>query len=188
MLDDKPQHLIDAAMEAFLLYGFKRTSMEDIATQAGVSRAALYLHFKNKRDVFRFAATMMYAEAVERFEAALNAEGDVVETLTHAFREKTGPLTERVLASPHGAELMGVGLEVACDIATEADEKFVAALRGYFERVAKRQGGLSVAPEALADMVLRCLYGVKQPEVSAEVYQGRLALLAEAIAALVLRG
>lgn len=185
MPDEKHTHLIHAAMEAFLLYGFRRTSMEDIAQQAGVSRAALYLHFRNKRDVFRSATAVMFAEAVERFQAALVPGDDVAETLLQAFLEKNGPLTERVFASPHGAELMGTGLEVACDIAAEADAKFIAAMTAYFSAVQTRLGADgSVAPDALADMVLRALYGVKEPGAATETYHERLRLLAASVAAL----
>lgn len=183
MLDDKPEHLIHAAMEAFLLYGFKRTSMEDIAQQAGVSRAALYLHFKNKRDVFRSAAAMMFAEAVTRFEAALVPGGPVDETLLHAFHEKSGPLMEQVFNSPHGAELMGTGLEVAHDIGCDADDRFVAAMARYFGEVQSADDP-AIAPDALADMVLRALYAMKQEVNSPEHYETRLKLLAKSIAAL----
>lgn len=44
--------LIDAAECVFAKKGVSRTSLSDIATAAGVSRGAIYWHFKNKADLF----------------------------------------------------------------------------------------------------------------------------------------
>lgn len=44
--------LIDAALALFLKRGFARTRVEDIAMRAGVSKGAVYLHFRTKNDLF----------------------------------------------------------------------------------------------------------------------------------------
>ena len=42
------QHLLDAALEVFWREGVTRASLQAIAQEAGVTRGALYWHFKNK--------------------------------------------------------------------------------------------------------------------------------------------
>lgn len=42
------QHLLDAALEVFWRDGVTRASLQAIAQEAGVTRGALYWHFKNK--------------------------------------------------------------------------------------------------------------------------------------------
>ena len=44
--------LLDAAEHVFAEKGVSRTSLHDIAEAAGVSRGAIYWHFKNKADLF----------------------------------------------------------------------------------------------------------------------------------------
>lgn len=44
--------LLDAAEHIFAEKGVSRTSLHDIAQAAGVSRGAIYWHFKNKADLF----------------------------------------------------------------------------------------------------------------------------------------
>ncbi len=44
---------MDAAQNVFFTKGFERTSMDDIAKQAGLSRALLYVYFKDKKDIYR---------------------------------------------------------------------------------------------------------------------------------------
>ncbi|AJC65523.1 MULTISPECIES: multidrug efflux transporter transcriptional repressor AcrR [Dickeya] len=44
--------IMDAAMRLFSEYGVSSTSLSDIATAAGVTRGAIYWHFKNKAELF----------------------------------------------------------------------------------------------------------------------------------------
>lgn len=44
--------ILDAAQRVFLERGVSRTSLEQIASEAGVTRGAIYWHFKDKSDLF----------------------------------------------------------------------------------------------------------------------------------------
>ncbi|WP_058911582.1 multidrug efflux transporter transcriptional repressor AcrR [Entomohabitans teleogrylli] len=46
------QHIIDIAIRLFSERGVSSTSLADIALAAGVTRGAIYWHFKNKSDLF----------------------------------------------------------------------------------------------------------------------------------------
>ncbi|WP_373741210.1 TetR family transcriptional regulator [Neisseria sp.] len=46
------EHLMLAALDTFHKKGVARTSLNEIAQNAGVTRGALYWHFKNKEDLF----------------------------------------------------------------------------------------------------------------------------------------
>jgi AcrR family transcriptional regulator len=45
-------HILEAAIDVFVEKGFVRATLEQIATKAGVTRGAVYWHFKNKHDIF----------------------------------------------------------------------------------------------------------------------------------------
>ena len=62
------QHLLDAALEVFWRDGVTRASLQAIAQEAGVTRGALYWHFKNKEDLFETLFEQQYAD----FFAAFN--------------------------------------------------------------------------------------------------------------------
>jgi AcrR family transcriptional regulator len=49
--------ILVGAMKVFLAYGFQRTTMDDIARAAEISRPALYLLFRNKTDIYRALAS-----------------------------------------------------------------------------------------------------------------------------------
>jgi AcrR family transcriptional regulator len=46
------RQLIDVALESFATKGFNETTMEDIATSAGVTKPLLYQHFASKRALY----------------------------------------------------------------------------------------------------------------------------------------
>jgi AcrR family transcriptional regulator len=44
--------ILDAAARLFAHYGYDKTTVDDIAREAGVSKGAIYLHFKGKDELF----------------------------------------------------------------------------------------------------------------------------------------
>ncbi|MDR0218838.1 MAG: multidrug efflux transporter transcriptional repressor AcrR [Enterobacteriaceae bacterium] len=61
------QQLIDAAIKVFSERGVSATSLSDIAIAAGVTRGAIYWHFKNKTDLL-FAAYRMPIDKIDILE------------------------------------------------------------------------------------------------------------------------
>jgi len=52
MSEQSVRRILEAALTLFARHGFKRSSMADIAREAGVARATLYLRFADKSAVF----------------------------------------------------------------------------------------------------------------------------------------
>jgi AcrR family transcriptional regulator len=50
---ERREQILAAATQAFARAGFAATSLDDIATAAGISRAILYRHFDSKSDLYR---------------------------------------------------------------------------------------------------------------------------------------
>jgi AcrR family transcriptional regulator len=49
----RPAELLAAALDLFVEKGYAGTRLEDVATQAGVSKGTLYLYFQNKEELFK---------------------------------------------------------------------------------------------------------------------------------------
>jgi len=56
--------ILMAATATFLRYGFKKTSMDDVAQAAGVSRQGLYLYFDSKDFLFREALQYLVSHMI----------------------------------------------------------------------------------------------------------------------------
>lgn len=65
------QRIIDAAREMFLLKGVSRTSLEQIATHASVTRGAVYWHFQNKAELFHAMREEVYLPLIDRMDDTL---------------------------------------------------------------------------------------------------------------------
>ena len=76
------ERLLDAAERVFLERGVSRTSLAELAAAAGVTRGAIYWHFKDKAGVFRAMcdrATSPFATMIE--QAGATAAADPLATL-----------------------------------------------------------------------------------------------------------
>jgi len=49
---ERRNEILQAALHVFVRKGYAQTRMEDIVTQSGLSKGALYWHYKSKRDLF----------------------------------------------------------------------------------------------------------------------------------------
>lgn len=52
-IDPMQSSIIDAARELFSRYGYKKTTMEDIALALRKGKSSLYYYFKNKEEIFQ---------------------------------------------------------------------------------------------------------------------------------------
>ncbi|TIM61541.1 MAG: TetR family transcriptional regulator, partial [Mesorhizobium sp.] len=111
--DPKRARILEGAMKVFLAYGFARTTMDDIARAADMSRPALYLLFKNKTDIFRAIAMMLLSRSLKQAKTALAGNGAFAERMTRAIDEALISMMRAVHASPHGAELLDMKSSLA---------------------------------------------------------------------------
>jgi AcrR family transcriptional regulator len=55
------EQILDAATEAFTHWGFSGTNLDDIASEAGITRVILYRHFDSKADLYQSVLDRMCA-------------------------------------------------------------------------------------------------------------------------------
>jgi AcrR family transcriptional regulator len=53
--EEKRQRIYEAALQLFSRYGFKKTTVEDIADALGMTKGNLYLYARNKQDLYESA-------------------------------------------------------------------------------------------------------------------------------------
>jgi AcrR family transcriptional regulator len=79
-VDARQAALLEAAVSVFARYGFRKTSMEEVARAAGVSRQGLYLQFANKEELFRKALEHSLNNQLTAALAALAQREDSLES------------------------------------------------------------------------------------------------------------
>lgn len=135
--DPRRERLLDAAQAVFARYGYKRASMGDVAAEAGVSRPALYLHFRSKEDVLRSLAGRMRTLALEGARAGWAEGRGFAANLAATLLGKEAHIFPVLYGAPHGAELLTANPALTEAIAGEIDQGFRALLTARFEAAAK---------------------------------------------------
>lgn len=81
---DAARRLLLAAVEAFAERGYHATTTRDIAGRAGMSPAALYIHYKTKEELLHRISRIGHEKAVEILRTAARAEGSPTRRLAEA--------------------------------------------------------------------------------------------------------
>jgi AcrR family transcriptional regulator len=176
--EQKRDRILKAALDCFGQYGFKRTSMDDIAQKADISRAALYGLFQNKEDIFRTLSEQLHGMAVARAEAVLKSDAPFSDRLVAAFEAKDLELVELIDSSPHGAELVDVNSAIGAEIRQAAEKRFTQLL---IEAIcqAERKGEIEFTrvtfnATQFAEVLIVSTYGLKKSFTSGAEYRQRL--------------
>ena len=125
--DQIAQRILSAALTLFARHGFQRTSMADVAGEAGISRATLYVRFRDKPALFEGLAESLVTDALAAAEAAWTPGADLAGNLEATILAKDLPFY-RLLHAPHGAELMTIDAELTKAHVKRLDDGFVALL------------------------------------------------------------
>ncbi|MCR9137816.1 MAG: TetR/AcrR family transcriptional regulator [Alphaproteobacteria bacterium] len=95
----------------FAHYGFRKTSMSELAAAANISRQTLYNRFGTKDAVLEWALEGYAANAGSLAEEQLNAtDVPVRQRLLNAFMRWIGDGVSVIHNSPHGAEILDLGM------------------------------------------------------------------------------
>lgn len=179
-VETRQDTILDAAFHAFATYGYRRASMEDIAQIAGLSRTALYLHFRSKDDIFRSLSDRYFALCLSDMTAALSRPGPPEDVLRAAFAAKDGKFMDVVLGTPHGRELLDAGYALSADLAQGAEAQMTDTLaRWLAAEGADRALGDATAAASLAMATLK---GLKTTAPDLGTYRAGQAMLARLLA------
>ena len=98
---ERREAVLESALETFARHGYRRTSMEAVATAARISRPGLYFLFDSKAVLFREAAAHVLGRDLAAIEEILgDAHAPLADRLLEAFDRwagrYVGPLAQDV--------------------------------------------------------------------------------------------
>ncbi|MFI5364785.1 MAG: TetR/AcrR family transcriptional regulator [Candidatus Binatia bacterium] len=152
--------LMDIAIDCFARYGYQATSIDRIAKAAGVTKGALYYHFKDKEELL-FEAVK---KRLGQFERRVAGDLALVTDAATALREAARVCLDHATKSNHRRLMVTLMVE-----ALDTNPRLAAEFRAMMQRFRT----------FLADIVRR---GQKdgefradvKPAVAAEVYAGAI--------------
>lgn len=163
--DAKRTRILDGALKVFTAYGFSRTTMDDIARAAELSRPSLYLVFRNKTDIYRAIARCLLMEIVDRAQQALTGEGTLLARMDRMIQHAFYDLLNSIEESPHGPELMDIRNTLAADLFQDWRCRMLALLEAAIDREVRETSAdlaaRELSPRVVAETFLDALEGMK---------------------------
>lgn len=130
---DAARRLLVAAVEAFAERGYHATTTRDIAGRAGMSPAALYIHYKTKEELLHRISRIGHEKALEVLRTATESDGTPAHRLAEAVRSFVRWHASRhTVARVVQYELDALGPEARAEIVTLRRQN-EAAVRGVIE-------------------------------------------------------
>jgi AcrR family transcriptional regulator len=151
MESDRVGPILEAAYACFTRHGVRRTTMDDIAQEAGMSRGAVYQYVRNKEDAFRRLAERMLGEALAGARVAAEAPTELAERLAAMLETKLQLVLRVWRDSPaHAAELLGDDARLSADMIEAYDDEMRSLLAGAVRAVVPDADAGEIAEVLLA--------------------------------------
>jgi AcrR family transcriptional regulator len=165
----KPQdRILDAALSVFRRHGFRRSSIEQAAETAGLTRQALYHYFSSKEALFRAVLERLYANALAAEIAAAKAAedngGSLADIIIAEIEARFRPLIASFDGSPHIEELFSEHLTQAKDVYQAFSARYSEEIASTIARVSRKQKltlPKGVSARDLARMIEMAVHGTK---------------------------
>ncbi|MBL0938964.1 MAG: helix-turn-helix transcriptional regulator [Gemmatimonadaceae bacterium] len=168
--------ILEAALLLFLRFGFRKTSMQDVADAARISRQGLYLHFPGKEQLFRAVAVHALSRGLDEARTALAADGPLTERIPNAFDAWVGRFVG--LGNTDASDLAEVGHAlIGPDVAT-FEKQFDAAVAACLESSEMRElfERGQVTPQHVAAVLHAVARGTKHSVSSREQFREQLVI------------
>ncbi len=145
--------ILKSARAVFAETGFASSSLQQIAERAGVTRGALYHHFKNKKDIFLAVSRAMQAEMMEQLGQTIPTDAAdhwaTVSSVLSAFLQKSQDDEYRRIVLIEGPSALGWAEW------RKVEEEYALSFIGSFVDVLAKEGKIIAADrDALANMIL----------------------------------
>jgi AcrR family transcriptional regulator len=151
----RQERVLAVALEVFGRYGFRKTSMDEVARSAEISRQGLYLRYANKEALFRAAVRQELDNALSDVSQRLDERGVALdERVVGALDAWLGRFVGSMLASDIGNLLENSAMQLGNLVAESVaafDARLAATIGAATTENDRRR--LGVTPEEIAAML-----------------------------------
>jgi AcrR family transcriptional regulator len=181
---ERDQQIVSAALSVFARYGVSKTTMNDIAAEAGVARQTLYNAFPGKTELLRAAVRLKMEEGLEQIRGEWAGTTDLGARIDSYFA--AGPLAwfEAVTTSPELAELLDGMHEVASEELAEGKARWVDFFAEAFAEAGVESREPDITLREIADFLYTSSKTAKDAAASKADLMARLKVIKQAVIAL----
>jgi AcrR family transcriptional regulator len=180
--NNKRDSIIAGAHAQFRLYGYRKTSMEDIAGELCISRSSLYSYFENKDEIFRSVSVLLHEQALANAEECLRGswrQENAFSKVERALLARHLPFHEEQFHSAHAGELQDEYSRLCGDVVTRSNMKFQQYLTEGLDAAVKanilRLQSAYVSTADVAELLNLATAGLKRGAVRPGLFEARVA-------------
>lgn len=174
--DARRESLLQAAIGVFLRYGYKKTSMDDLARAADLSRQGLYLHFATKEVLFKEAVIQLSRQSRVTMRAELKREDQTIEERLLgafvAFKSHAGGDMPR----EHLDELLLTATQLVGPVIEELEQTVITDVTQFLQSsgVAAEWKAAGLTAKDLAQHLYAASHGIKHQVQTLAEYKDRM--------------
>ena len=178
-IENKREAILTAALTTFKNYGYRKTSMHDISTALGMSRASLYTCFANKDDIFRCALISVTESGLVEAKRCLGLSAlDLTSRVEAALLARYLPLHQMLIESVHGEEIAETYFRLCGDSFEDSFMQSKDILTATLKSANRKKeidlkGALLTAPAA-SELLNLTLLGLRHTSTDVEIYKMRV--------------
>jgi AcrR family transcriptional regulator len=185
--ESRRAEILDAALQVFGQYGYRRTSMDDVARQADIAKGTIYLSFTSKEEVFQALSERLSQRMLVGAEAASRRPGTTAGKLAAMHAAWFGTYAETITRSPHAAELLDAKHRLSADLVADGASRYHQLVRDVLAE-AGATGELDLEPagltaDAAAELLIAAARGLESSPDKLAAYLRSLSTLARVMIA-----
>lgn len=167
-MNQKQINILLAAVNVFSRYGFKKTTMGDIADHVGISRQTLYASYANKEEVMAAAMLFLTEKTMVEVRELWQNQNTISEKVDTFFEHTILKYFRAVQSMPDSEDLLSGPDGFGKDALKHVDQLKTELLAELFSPYETPLAKLDTNPKEFADFVLKTASGFKYSAESEE--------------------
>lgn len=155
MAIDRRQEILKAATKSFSLFGYKATTMEQVAKLANVGKGTIYTFFKNKEELFDEIITKLISDMEEAATKAIDEDKSFQENVHQALYKMLEFRLEHQLTIKLFQEGRDIGTPVVQEVMQKLEQSILLFIQEKIKRAIQKGEIKQCDPEITAFIILK---------------------------------
>jgi TetR/AcrR family transcriptional regulator len=157
---DRKKLILEAAAKSFSLYGYKATTMDQVAKLANVGKGTIYTFFKTKEELFDDIINSLIADIRFEVESVLDETSSILDNVNnvlvriHAFRE-SHQLTIKLIQ-----EERDMGTQTVVEAMQRVEQSIIQYMKGIIQKAIDKGEIKDCDPEVTAFVMLKMYFSL----------------------------
>lgn len=152
---DRRKMIVEAATKSFSLFGYKATTMDQVAKLANVGKGTIYTFFKNKEELFEEIISSLVKEMIVEADSVLQPDLPFTENVHRALYRLLEFRSQHQLMIKLVQEEKEMGTLAVSEKLQHVENEIIAYLKGKMESAIAKGAISSVNTEMTSFLLLK---------------------------------